>query len=243
MPHRTLNLDEAARYLHLERGDVERLVKSQEIPHEKHGGRVVFRKMELESWASQRILGLEGRGLSEYHRKSSQSTRDLLADEALLREMLDVHWVTPALPAKTKASVLREMVKLAERSGRVNDPAGLLESLEAREELCSTGLPGGLALLHPRHPDPYMFESPILALGRSVQPIPFGAPDRRATDLFFLLGSSDERLHLHILARICVMAQKTQVLEQLRSAAEPGAMHDALLAAEQEVIRHAGAGV
>ena len=37
MPYRTFGIEEVARYLHLSRADVERLVKDQDIPFERHG--------------------------------------------------------------------------------------------------------------------------------------------------------------------------------------------------------------
>lgn len=96
-----------------------------------------------------------------------------------------------------KGSVLRQMAALAEDRGLVCDPESLLQGLEAREELCSTGIPGGLALLHSRNPESYLLKAAFLALGRTIQQIPFGSPDGRATDLFFLIGCPDERMHLH----------------------------------------------
>ncbi len=151
-------------------------------------------------------------------------------------DLLTPEFVAPALPAKTRASVLREMTALADKTGRLWDRPGLLAALEAREALCSTGLPGGLALLHTRNPEPYLFESLFVVLGRTVQPIPFGAPDGQPTDLFFLLACPDERLHLHTLARLCLMVQKTQLLEQLRQAPDAQAMYESLIAAEQTVL-------
>jgi len=234
--HRTFGIEEVARYLHLGSADVERLVKNQDMPFERHGERLVFRKVEVDAWASQRILGLEGRRLAEYHQQTSRGTRPFLAHEAMMPEVIQPGFIDPALPAKTKASVLRQMARLAEKTGRVWDPPGLLAGLEARETLCSTGVPGGLALLHSRFPDAYMFESPFIVLGRTVQEIPFGAPDGRGTDLFFLLGCPDDRLHLHTLARLCLMAQKTELLAQLRAAADAAAMHQCILAAEGAVV-------
>ena len=108
-------------------------------------------------------------------------------------EIIRPEFIEPALTAKTKASVLRQMVALAEKTGRVCDPRALLEGLEAREELCSTGIPGGLALLHTRNPEPYLFETAFLALGRTIQQIPFGAPDGQPTNLFFLIGMPGRR--------------------------------------------------
>jgi len=236
MPYRTFGIEEVARYLHLSRADLERLVKDKHIPFERHGGRLVFRKVEIDAWASQRILGLEGRGLAEYHQKSSHGAQQIVAREAIMPEMIRPEFVEPALTAKTKASVLRQMAALAGRTGRVCDAQALLEGLEAREELCSTGVPGGLALLHPRNPESYWFETAFLALGRTIQQIPFGAPDGRATDLFFLIGCPDERMHLHTLARLCLMAQKTDLLAELRQAADAAAMCECILAAEQAVL-------
>ena len=47
MPYQMLNLEEAARYLHLTSADVERRVKDREIPFEKRGGRIVFSNATL----------------------------------------------------------------------------------------------------------------------------------------------------------------------------------------------------
>lgn len=236
MPHRTLGLEEVARYLHMHCADIERLVRDQEIPFERRGGRLVFRKIEIDSWASPRILGLEGRRLAEYHQRTSLSARQILAHEAILPEMIRPEFIDPALAAKTKSSVLREMARLAGRTGRVWDPEGLLTGLQEREEVCSTGLPGGLALLHTRAAEAYLFESLFLVLGRTVQQIPFGAPDGGPTDLFFLIACPDDRLHLHALARLCLVAQKTDLLTGLREAADAAAMYECLIAAERSVL-------
>ena len=116
------------------------------------------------------------------------------------------------------------------------DEHTLVLSLEAREELCSTGIPGGLALLHSRNPESYLFETAFLALGRTIQQIPFGAPDGQPTNLFFLIGCPDDRMHLHALARLCMMAQKTDLLAELREAVDTDSMCECILTAEQAVL-------
>ena len=58
------------------------------------------------------------------------------------------------------------------------------------------------------------------------------------TDLFFLVCSQDERLHLHILARLCVLCYQTSVLLDLREADSAQRMYDNLVQAEIEVITH-----
>ena len=158
MPYRVLSVEEVARYLHLNRVEVEHLVKTQDIPFERHGERLVFRKVEIDAWASPLILGLHGRGLADYHQKTSRDIRQIMPQETLMPELIRPDFIAEGLRAKTKASVLREMAALAEETGRVWDSHGLLLALQAREQLCSTGLPGGLALLHTRNPESYMFE-------------------------------------------------------------------------------------
>ena len=236
MPYRLLSIEAVADYLHLTVEDIERRVKDREIPFEKRGERIVFRKSDVDMWASQRILGLPESRLAAYHQKSTHNTRKILPQETILPEMLRLGAIASAMTAKTKASVLRDLVALAEKTGQVCDPKELLASLEAREELCSTALPGGLAIPHPRFHEPYLFASSFIVVGRPIQEIHFGAPDGKPTDLFFLLCCQDDRIHLHTLARLCLMAQKTGLLAQLREAPEAGSMRDCLIAAEREVL-------
>ena len=236
MPYRIFGPDEAASYLHLSRADLDRLVKEQNIPFERFGDRIIFLKVHIDAWASQRILGMEGRPLAEYHQRSSRGAQQIVSQDAIMPEMIRPAFIEPALTAKTKSSVLRQMTALAETTGFVCDPQALLHGLEAREELCPTGIPGGLALLHSRNPESYLFECAFVALGRTIQQIPFGSPDGRPTDLFFLIGCPDERLHLHTLARLCLMAQKTDLLLEQRKAADAHAMCDWLMNCEQVVL-------
>ena len=145
MPHRCLSLDEVSHYLHLARADVELLVKRREIPFEQRGDRCIFRRTAIDAWASQRILGLSEKGLAEYHRRSSDRALRFDQRHAIMGELLRADWIEPQLTSKTKASVLRDMVALADRTGQVADARALLESLREREALCSTGMPGSMA--------------------------------------------------------------------------------------------------
>lgn len=237
MPYRTLTVDEAAEYLHLPVRDLEVLVKRDEIPHEKQGERIVFRKRQIDAWASQRILGLSGNRLQEYHRKSTARHHDLSPEHALMPEFLTPARIAPDLASRTKPSVLRDMVALAERTELVCDPNDLLLSLQEREHLCSTALGSGVALLHPRHHEPYMFLDSFVVLGRVTQPVHAGAEDGTPTDLFFLVCCQDDRTHLHTLARLCTMIQNTTMLAGLRAAADSAEMLEAILKAEADVIR------
>lgn len=236
MLHVVFNLREAAGYLHLTQEDLELLMRRREVPFSIAGTRAVFKKDELEAWASRRILGLEERQLRNYHRDSHRGTVASSGLQPLVSDLLAANGITAALKAKTRASVLREMVRLADRTGLLIYPEDLLASLEEREALCSTALPGGVALLHPRQHDEYMFEASFLALARTPQPVPFNAPDGKRTDLFFLLCCRDDRLHLHLLSRLCMMGTQTTLIEQLRQASDACMMAAVLRETESAVI-------
>jgi excisionase family DNA binding protein len=239
MPYRLFNLEEVAGYLHLTTDEVDRRVKDRSIPFEKRGGRIVFRKADIDQWASQRILRLSERRLTDYHHQSTRETQELLPQGAILPEMLERGAIDSAMTAKTKPSLLRDLVALADMTKQVSNPKELLASLEAREGLGSTAVPGGLALPHPRFHQPYLFTSSFLVLGRSMQEIHFGSPDGHPTSLFIMICCQDDRFHLHTLARLCLMALTTDLLAQLRQAPEAKSMRDCLLAAEQEVLTRA----
>ncbi len=236
MPHRFLSVDEVANYLHLTPADIEQRVKDGKIPFEKRGDRIVFRKRAIDEWASQRILGFSPQRLAAYHQKSTHQIETALPHAAILPAMLDAGAVASAMESKTKASILRDLVALAEKTRHVYDPKALLAGLQAREELCSTAMPGGFALPHPRFHDPYLFETSFLVVGRPIQEIHFGAPDGEPTRLFFLVCCQDDRLHLHTLARLCLIAQNPKTIDALLSAPDPHSIRDSLIAAEQEIL-------
>jgi len=232
-----MSLDEAAAFLHLDESDVRALAVRAEIPFETQGDRLIFRRARLKAWASQRILGLSGKPLAEYHRRGVSRAPGLAPNGDLLTDLTDPEFMEPALQGRSKAAVLRAMTGVAERTGFLYDPDDLLESLRQREELCSTGVEGGAAILHPRQHDPYTFESSFVCVGRTPMPIPFGAPDGGKTDVFLLVCCQDDRIHLHVLARLCLCCHATPFLQQLRAAASGREMFAALKEAEAIVLK------
>jgi excisionase family DNA binding protein len=236
MPPQFLTVEEVAAYLHLTVEDVLHRVNYREIPFEPRGSRIVFNKADIEVWASQRILKLPDRRLTAYHEKSTRGTQEMLPQPAMMAELIQPGFIELALPAKTKAAVLRDLVALAEKTGYLNDAKTLLASLAAREELCPTALPGGFALPHPRCHEPYLIEQSFIVVGRSLQAIHFGAPDGLPTNLFFLICCQDDRLHLHTLTRLCHIFQKTNLLLQIQIATNATAVYEGIMAAEQSVL-------
>lgn len=237
MSHKTFSLQEAAEYLHIRPDELRELVRHHEVPFSRRGDRILFQRTEIDAWASQRILGFSHAHLHDYHRRSSARHHDLSARHHLMPELMEEQGVDPAMTSKTRASLIRSMTALAVRTGHVIYEEELLDMIEEREKMCSTALSGGFAMLHPPHHDPYMFDDSFMVLGRTIQPIPFGSPDGRTTNLFFLICCQDDRIHLHVLARLSSMCRNTDLAFQLNNAETAGELYAAVLKAEDEVIR------
>ena len=237
MPHRTLSLNELSDYLHLEVGDIRLLVKREEIPFRQQGSELVFPRMEIDRWASQRLLGMPDKEITAFHKTSTAKIHDLSERHALLPELMKATFIEASLEGKSKAKIIRNMVDLATTTGMVWDEEGLLSGVEEREALFSTAMPCGAALLHPPHHDPYMFEDSFMVLGRSEQPILFGAPGGAYTRFFFLICGQEDRIHLHLLARISMICRETEVLDQMMDAGNAAEMYDLLVQAELEMIK------
>jgi excisionase family DNA binding protein len=236
MPYRTFNLEEAASYLNLDVSELKQLVKNGEIPFEKRGDKIVFKRSEIDDWASRRILEMPDGKLAKYHQTSTEKVKRMLDKEALMPSLLKKEYINPALAGKTKASVIREMAKFVDQLGLVSDVNELINELIAREDLCSTGLPGGIAILHTRSRHPYMFTESFLAVGKSIQKIYFGAPDGEPTDIFFLSCCKEDQLHLHTLARVCMLARENEFLESLRQAEDADQIYDLIVETEKIVL-------
>lgn len=239
MPFTMFNLHEVADYLRLPEDAIEELARRGEMPCERQGGRLMFRRMDVDAWASRRLLGLPDERLADYHKRLSaaEAERDLNASKGIMAGLLGADRVALGLTSRGKAGIIDEMVRVADATGLVCDADDLKNSLVEREKLCSTALPGGFALLHPRNHEPYMFADSFLAVGRTVGRIFFGAPDGEATDVFFLICCQDDRLHLHVLARLCMMCHHTDMLEAIRAAETPAEVVEAMTAAEGSVLK------
>lgn len=215
---------------------IRRLVKYDEIPHQKRGGEPIFLRNEVDAWASRRILSLQEKALHAEHADGVRAKVKQAADDILMPDLLRPDWIRLGMPAKTKPGILRDMVALADETGCLYDPADLQRQVEEREALASTAMEGGIAFLHARHQDPYLISDPFMVVGVAAQPVYFGAPDGEKTDVFCLVCCGDAQPHLHTLSRLCLMARKGNLPELLRAAETPAGAYEAVVACEREVL-------
>lgn len=104
------------------------------------------------------------------------------------------------------------------------DAGTVLESLEAREALGSTGFGRGVAIPHCRSKD---IRRPSLALIRLEQPLDFAAADALPVTLICALVSPENAgaTHLHALAAISRLTRDEAMLQMLTDAPDAEAVH------------------
>ena len=217
MAREVLTLKQAAEHVRLNANELRHVAQRGEIAATQRGDEWYFEHRALDEWAQRALLAAGEKTLKEQHRMMMDENRR--ADRAGwgVAELFHVETVDLEVQAKAKAGILRDMTDLAERGGKVYDPEGLFKELEAREAAASTATGHGAALLHPRFHDPYLFEESFVAYGRSTRPIFFGAADGEGTRHFFLICSTNHEEHLHILARLAILAHGTDLMERLEA--------------------------
>lgn len=101
----------------------------------------------------------------------------------------------------------------------------VLDKLNAREKLGSTGMGAGIAIPHCRISN---CTAPIGTLVTLEEAIPFDAPDDLPVDLLFVLLVPEEahQAHLDILANIARLLNQDDFCSQLRAAKDGRELYD-----------------
>lgn len=231
MAYRNMSLEDFARYVGMDAREVQKLAERGKLPGQKVGGQWRFNRARVTEWLQQEMHTLDETRLVTLERAMGGG-----ADEASmnLTDLIGLEGVEPELRANTKASVLRELVALAERTGLLYDAEGLLKALEAREEMCSTGLQHGVAIPHPRQPMPYVSAEPLVCVARTTRGIGFGSP-YGLSRLFFLICCHEDRHHLRVLARL-MRVLSPDMIESLMTVETREEMLEILIEKEKQVI-------
>ena len=201
-----ISIGQLAAYLGWSTRFIEGLVRGEHLPGFEIEGQWRFRRDDVVDWLEQKIQTLDTARISELEAEMESS---LLADGTFrttrsdrLTSRLPLKGIALDVKAANKVELLKSLTTVAEATGLLFDREHLLASLVDRESLCSTAMPGGVALCHPRRPIPSIIERQFLCFVRTTVPVEFGSEDGEGTSLFFLLCTPDDRSHLHGLARL-----------------------------------------
>ncbi len=109
------------------------------------------------------------------------------------------------MKSRKKADVLRELVGMI----KTGDGAkALLQTLQKREELGSTGIGNGIAIPHGRS---LLINNLEIAVGRSTKGVEFDSVDKKPASLFFLIMAPPQdrgNQYLIALGRVAMVCQE-----------------------------------
>jgi nitrogen PTS system EIIA component len=235
MAPQDFDIESLARYLHLLPQQILKMAERGHLPGRRHGGQWRFSEAEVHHWLEDR-LGAAGNEADVSHVEHVLNVSQGKQDDITLEALLSPESMSLPLPARTKNSVITSMVELAGQTGWLWDIARMEDAVRTRENLHSTALDIGVALLHPRRPLPDILAQNFLALGRTSSKIPFGQENGQMTDVYFLICSLDDTSHLRILALLSRLLMETTFLPLIREATNPEELLPQLITLERGIV-------
>ena len=233
MSQEMMTVDQLARFLQRDAREVQKWANRAYLPAHKVSGEYRFHPAEIGHWLETQMPAYTENELTRLEQGAAGGDTD---QQPLVSTLMSETTAAVPLPAGTKASVLKELVKVAEHSWQVYDTAAVLDAIRQREEMGTTALGSGVAIPHPRRPLPNALGESVIAFGRTVNAVPFGAAHGGLTDLFFLVCCRDDRTHLRALARLSRLLLRPGFVEELRAAETGPAAYQVVEAAEQNLL-------
>ena len=228
-----MDLQQLASYLRRDLREVSKLASRGRLPGHKVSGQWRFARAEINQWIESQLPVLSDQELTALERGPGKAGDD----QPLITSFLQLASMAVPLVASTRASVLKELVHLAEQTWLVYDAEAILDAIRQREEMGSTAQEVGVALCHPRRPLPNALGESVIAYGRTASGIPFGAPRGVLTDIFFLICCRDDATYLRVLARLSRLLLRPGFLDALRAADTAEETWDVIEAAERELVQ------
>lgn len=132
-----------------------------------------------------------------------------------------------------KTGIIRELAKLHEKTGVLNDYEGYVNALMAREAQSSTGIGEGIAIPHAKTE---FVKEPALAMGRKKEGIEYDSLDGEPATLFFMIAAPDgaNNTHIETLARLSQLLLDDDFKAALENAATADEVVDIINKAEAE---------
>ena len=210
-----ISIKEAAEYLKVSESVVNELIKSGVVKGQGSGKSAKVFKVYIDEWLS-KLNAKEEENLAL--QRIICHFQDYFKPENIL---MDVN-------ADNKYEAIATLSKKARDLKIVKDHRWLYEVVVAREELVSTAVGKGVAMLHPRHMHPTKIKTPTILFGRSTEGIEFDAPDDQPVNLFFLLLLHNDKQHLFSLSFITKFLMHDENIKHLIDATDAESVYKAI---------------
>jgi len=149
-----------------------------------------------------------------------------------INNLINENLIELELTSTRKEDVIREMVNLLEKAGKVTDKELYFKSVIERENLGSTGIGKGIAIPHGKSD---VITEVAIVLGRSVRGIDFDSLDDKPVNLVFLLAAPKNvgGVYLKALAQLSRLLRQQDFRESLIHARTKSEVLEILTLADQ----------
>ena len=124
------------------------------------------------------------------------------------------------LKGETKLDVIKELIELLDKEGRLLDKETYYQDVLKREEIGSTGVEMGVAIPHGKSAG---VKEPSLAFGRVKNGVDFESMDGVKSDLVFLIAvpENSDDTHIRILTSFARKLMHKEFRDGLRNSEKP----------------------
>lgn len=223
-----LKIKDVAELLSVSETTIRRWLTEGKIPAYRLNHQYRFSRIEIENWMmSCRLQKDKEEFFSEkkepIHSIDDQTRHKKQLEEhgkkgiyqfGLYRAIHSGH-VLNSIEAPSKEGVIQQTME-AVAEDLALDPSVITELLCDREKLMSTALNSGVAVPHTRD---FLLKGPkdVVIVVFPKEPIEWGALDGNPVHTLFFLFASDDKHHLHLLAKLAHLSSNEEALELLSS--------------------------
>lgn len=204
-----LEIKDVAELLNVSEETIHRWLGEEKIPAYLMNQQYRFSRIEIENWMMTGHMSQPG--LEEASSMGQKGGKQHFS----LYRAIHKGGVFVDVPGAGKEEVIREtMERVAPQLGL--DADVLSDLLLDREDLMSTALSNGVAVPHARD---FLLHTPfdIVVVVFPEKPIEYDALDGQPVHTLFFLFSTNDKTHLHLLAKIAHLSSLPSAMELLRS--------------------------
>lgn len=202
-----MTVTDLAKYLKLAERTILRLVHDNTLPAARVGNQWRFLKSVIDEWLIKSMNLPVGRTVK--------------SDKILISGLLDPEYINTDISPGPKSSVIRQMVGPLAEKGIISSSSLFVQKLITRENMHSTGIGGGIAFPHLRHPLENPDNAPAIIAGVCRKGTDFDSLDRKPVKLFFLLCIKDETTHIKIMSQLSFLLKDSVFRDKLIDSASP----------------------
>lgn len=218
-----LKIRDVADLLNVSETTIRRWLVDGKIPAYRINNQYRFNRLEIEDWLMGQKLGKNHHPATHSgHSINSEQPEEAVSSQVSggskqfsLYRAIHKGGVLHDIPGHTKEEVIRATMK--QLATELNLDADVISDLLMdREKLQPTALNNGIAIPHTRD---FLLNShfDMLAVVFPKHPIEYGALDNKPVHTLFFLFASDDKRHLHLLAKTAHLSSQPKTLQFLQS--------------------------